>query len=62
MLPGCHTGYQKDRTLRVITLFGIGWVFERKGTNRIQVLSIGALRSASVSSVVQTNAPFVIEP
>lgn len=62
MLAGCRTGYQKDRTLRVITIFGIGWIFERKGTNKIQVFSIGSLKAVSASTTLQTNAPFVIEP
>jgi hypothetical protein len=61
MLPGCHTGYQKDRTLRVFNIFGVAWIMEHSGTNRTRIFSIGSLNATSINATSQTNAPFVIE-
>jgi hypothetical protein len=61
LLMGCQAGYQKDRNVRVIHILGIGWIFERCGTNTIRVFGIGSLEAATGASANQTNAPFVMQ-
>jgi len=61
LLAGCRLGFQKDRNLRALHLFGLGWICVIDGTNVVRVFCIGSLDATRLSSVNQTNAPFVIQ-
>jgi hypothetical protein len=59
LAPACdHTGYHKDRSFKGIHIFGIGWLMEKSGTNRIRAFAIGSLDATAMHAETQTNAPY----
>lgn len=61
-LLGCHhSGYQRDRDFRAVHIFGIGWIMDKSGTNKVRAFGIGSLDATKMSSTTQTNAPFTIQ-
>jgi hypothetical protein len=62
-MTGCiHRRYQSDRSLKMLHIFGIGWVMERCGTNATRVFGIGSIDATMMRALVETNAPSSIEP
>jgi hypothetical protein len=59
LAPACdHTGYHKDRSFKGVHIFGIGWLMEKTGTNRIRAFGLGLLDATSMHAETQTNAPY----
>lgn len=59
---GCiHKRFQSDRSLKFVHIFGIGWVMEKEGTNRIRLFGIGSLDAALARAAIETNAPSSME-
>jgi len=55
---GCrHEGYQREHTIRVVHIFGIGWIHEKTTTNDIRAFAIGSLDSGFYQVTTNTNAP-----
>jgi hypothetical protein len=62
VLLGCHhAGYQKDRSFKAIHIFGLGWLMEKVGTNKVRAFAIGSLDATSLAATTQTNAPFTMQ-
>jgi len=62
ILAGCHqAGYQKDRSFRALHIFGVAWIFEKVGTNKIRVFGIGSVDATSLTGTTQTNAPYTMQ-
>ena len=58
LLTGCiHRRYQSDRSLKMLHIFGIGWLMEREGTNTVRVFGIGSVDATVLRNTIETNAP-----
>lgn len=63
LIAGCtHYGYSKDRTLRALHIFGIGWIMHRDATNQVKAFAIGSMDATHMTVSVVTNAPMHITP
>jgi len=60
---GCvQRRYQSDRTLKMLHIFGIGWLMEREGTNTVRVFGIGSVDATVMHNTIETNAPSLTTP
>ena len=63
LAAGCyHHGYQADRSFKAVHIFGIGWIFDKSGTNKVRAFAIGSLDATTISATVNTNAPRTFAP
>ena len=63
LTAGCiYKRFQSDRTVKFVHIFGIGWVMQAEGTNRIGLFGIGSLDAILAHGLIETNAPSSLEP
>jgi hypothetical protein len=58
---GCrHEGFQREHKVKVLHIFGIGWVREKTETNDVKAFAIGSLDTGYYQVGVNTNAPIIM--
>jgi hypothetical protein len=59
VLAGCmHKGYQREHAFKGLHIFGIGWIMERTGTNKVRAFGIGLVDAGHYVLTTNTNAPY----